>query len=182
MPESSENNPEEDSAFGQDELHVEGYYVWDDDNLDEIPDNFIEVPNNEIFSDANGKFVIQGLKPDTYYLSETTVPDGYNQINNIEIVIEADLDNKDAQGNAVAMLTVTKKYIKTKGVSNELNGKDVDETPTVSNTALTVVNKKGTLLPSTGGIGTTLFYAVGGVLVVGAGVLLFVRKRMGSKG
>lgn len=177
------DNGDEVDPMGVGEAQISGYYVWDDDNADEIPDNFIEVPNNEIFSDANGKFVIQGLKPDTYYLSETTVPDGYNQINNIEIVIGAKYDDKDAQGNAVATLTVTKKYVETKDVSDELVGENVDDTPTASsNTALTVVNKKGTLLPSTGGIGTTLFYAVGGVLVVGAGVLLFVRKRMGSKG
>ena len=44
--------------------------------------------------------------------------------------------------------------------------------------ALTVTNNQGTTLPETGGIGTTIFYIIGGVLVVGAGVLLAVRLRM----
>ena len=44
--------------------------------------------------------------------------------------------------------------------------------------ALTVINNPGSLLPSTGGIGTTIFYVVGGILVAGAAVLLITRKRM----
>ena len=43
-----------------------------------------------------------------------------------------------------------------------------------------VVNQSGAELPSTGGIGTTIFYVLGGLLVVGAGVLLVTRKRMGK--
>ena len=42
-----------------------------------------------------------------------------------------------------------------------------------------VVNKTGNLLPETGGMGTTLFYALGGILVIGAGVALVTKKRMG---
>lgn len=45
----------------------------------------------------------------------------------------------------------------------------------------TIVNQKGSLLPSTGGIGTTIFYVVGGILVIGAGILLVAKKRMSSK-
>lgn len=44
--------------------------------------------------------------------------------------------------------------------------------------ATDVVNKSGSLLPSTGGIGTTMFYIIGGVLIVGACVVLFARKTM----
>ena len=40
-----------------------------------------------------------------------------------------------------------------------------------------VINNAGVELPATGGIGTTIFYVVGGVLVVAAGVLLVVKKR-----
>ena len=43
-----------------------------------------------------------------------------------------------------------------------------------------VLNQSGTELPSTGGIGTTIFYIVGGVLVVGAVVLLVTKKRMNN--
>ena len=51
------------------------------------------------------------------------------------------------------------------------NGKEVSEENVI-------VNMKGRLLPGTGGIGTTIFYTVGGVLAVGAAVLLIVRRRM----
>lgn len=44
-----------------------------------------------------------------------------------------------------------------------------------------VVNKKGSLLPNTGGIGTTLLYLAGSILVVGAGILLVTKKRMETK-
>ena len=61
-------------------------------------------------------------------------------------------------------------------VSSESNGEvtvtvDMEEDQTVGNSA-------GSLLPSTGGIGTTIFYVVGGVLVAGAGILLITKKRM----
>ena len=47
--------------------------------------------------------------------------------------------------------------------------------------ASTVINKAGTELPSTGGMGTTLFYVVGGILVLAAGIMLVARKRMSSR-
>ena len=46
---------------------------------------------------------------------------------------------------------------------------------------ITVENKSGATLPSTGGMGTTLLYVIGSVLVVGAAVLLIVKKRMGAE-
>ena len=42
----------------------------------------------------------------------------------------------------------------------------------------TVVNQQGAVLPSTGGIGTTIFYVIGAILVIGAGVVLVTRRRM----
>ena len=51
---------------------------------------------------------------------------------------------------------------------------------TAGSITTTVVNKSGSELPSTGGIGTTIFYVLGGVLVIGAAVLLITKKRMGA--
>ena len=42
---------------------------------------------------------------------------------------------------------------------------------------ITVENKAGAELPSTGGIGTTIFYIIGGLLVVGAAVVLIARRK-----
>lgn len=103
----------------------------------------------EITTDATGAFTIQGLDSDTYYLTETAAPAGYNVLKS---AIEVKVSDKGE---------VTYIY------------DGVTATGTVK-----VENKTGAELPSTGGIGTTIFYVVGGLLVVAAGVLLVTRKRM----
>ena len=95
-----------------------------------------------------GSVSIRGLGKGTYYLHETKAPDGYNKLDK-PIVIEI-TDN---------------------GIL--VDGEAVEDGVTV-----TVINKTGSLLPSTGGIGTTLFYIFGAVMVLGAGVLLITNKRM----
>ena len=55
---------------------------------------------------------------------------------------------------------------------------DAEETSTAT---VTITNLKGAELPSTGGMGTTIFYVVGAVLVIGAGVVLIARRRMNSE-
>lgn len=103
----------------------------------------------EITTDATGKFTIKGLDADTYYLTETAAPAGYNKLAGpVTIVIG---ENGVVNGTTEAP-------------------QGVDE--------VKVLNQSGAELPSTGGIGTTLFYVVGGVLVVGAAVLLVTKKRM----
>ena len=97
---------------------------------------------------STGKFTIQGLDADTYYLTETKQPDGYNKLSKaVKIVI-------DENGN----ITVD------------------DKTP--STELVEVENKSGSILPSTGGMGTTLFYIFGAILVIGSGVVLITKKRM----
>ncbi|MCI9116419.1 MAG: isopeptide-forming domain-containing fimbrial protein [Acutalibacter sp.] len=136
----------------------------------------------EITTGTEGKFVFNGLGPGNYILSETTVPEGgYNR--SADILITVTEGEKNPTTHTITC-TVTKKYIGNEDVTDEdadklnNNGTGVPG----EGAAIQVVNKTGTLLPSTGGIGTTIFYAVGAALVVGAGILLFVKKRMGSKG
>ena len=106
----------------------------------------------EITTDATGKFTIQGLDADTYYLTETAAPAGYNKLAGpVTIVIG---ENGVVNGTTEAP-------------------QGVDE--------VKVLNQTGAELPSTGGMGTTLFYVLGGVLVVGAVVLLITKKRMGAE-
>lgn len=103
----------------------------------------------------NGQFSIIGLDAGTYYLKEIEAPAGYNMLKDpIEVVITATVDGTTNTRTA----TVT--YNKT-------------STGTVK-----VENKTGAELPSTGGIGTTIFYVLGGVLVLAAVVLLVTKKRM----
>lgn len=135
----------------------------------------------EITTGTEGKFVFNGLGPGNYILSETTVPEGgYNRSADILITVTA--GEKDPATHTITC-TVTKKYIGNEDVTDEDADKLNNGTGVPGEgAAIQVVNKTGTLLPSTGGIGTTIFYAVGAALVVGAGILLFVKKRMGSKG
>ena len=108
---------------------------------------------DEMFSDEHGQFNVKGLDAGTYYLRETKTPDGYSACADKKIVISA---------------THTEYNVSLSGESN-LNNK--------------IINKKagGITLPSTGGIGTTLFYVVGGGLMVAAIVLLVTKKRMENK-
>ena len=108
---------------------------------------------DEMFSDEHGQFNVKGLDAGTYYLKETKTPDGYSACADKKIVISA---------------THTEYNVSLSGESN-LNNK--------------IINKKagGITLPSTGGIGTTIFYVVGGGLMVAAIVLLVTKKRMENK-
>lgn len=105
----------------------------------------------EMISGENGQFNVKGLDAGTYYLKETITPAGYDTCGVTPVTIKADHSGND--------------HVNLEG-SN-----------------LTIVNKKagGITLPSTGGIGTTLFYVVGGGLMVAAIVLLVTKKRMENK-
>ncbi|MFQ9056602.1 MAG: SpaH/EbpB family LPXTG-anchored major pilin [Faecalibacterium sp.] len=105
----------------------------------------------EMFSDEHGQFNVRGLDAGTYYLKETNPPADYSACANKEIVISA---------------------------THEVNHVSLS-----GNLSTTIINKKagGITLPSTGGIGTTIFYVVGGGLMVAAIVLLVTKKRMENK-
>ena len=106
---------------------------------------------DEMFSDEHGQFNVKGLDAGTYYLKETKTPDDYSPCADKEIVISAT--------------------------------HDVNHVSLSGNLSTTIINKKagGITLPSTGGIGTTIFYVVGGGLMVAAIVLLVTKKRMENK-
>ena len=100
-----------------------------------------------------GKVNIYGLAGKTYTLTETKAPDGYNKLVTSETVNLADGSKTHA--------TIVDSVYKDGGV--------------------VVENHAGTVLPSTGGMGTTLFYVIGGGLMVAAVVLLVTKKRMEHK-
>ena len=101
----------------------------------------------------NGKVNIYGLAGKTYTLTETKAPDGYNKLVTSETV--------DLTEGSKAHATFDADVYKDGGV--------------------VVKNNAGTVLPSTGGMGTTLFYVIGGGLMVAAVVLLVTKKRMEHK-
>lgn len=105
----------------------------------------------QMISGQDGQFNVKGLDAGTYYLKEITPPSGYSACADKEIVISAT--------------------------------HDVNHVSLSGNLSTTIINKKagGITLPSTGGIGTTIFYVVGGGLMVAAIVLLVTKKRMENK-
>ena len=126
-------------------------------------------------SGTDGKFVIAGLDAGSYYLRETKAPAGYNLLkNDISVTITATLD-KSENNPALTELKLSVKDDKTGAEATESNG-SVDTGIVATN----VVNNSGTELPSTGGIGTTIFYVLGSILVIGAVVLLITKKRMSA--
>ena len=109
--------------------------------------------NNNVMTSGTEAFNINGLKAGTYYLKEIEAPKGYNKLANA-IKVEITNDGK---------------------VKVEKNGALTDVTQ------VDVENKTGTVLPSTGGMGTTMIYLVGAVLVLGSGVVLVTKRRVKGK-
>lgn len=127
---------------------------------------------NQITTPADGVIVVKGVASGSYTITEFKAPDGYNKLTTPVTV------NAVKTGKTTTNTTV---YL-------DENGKVVGETAnatkvevniaTIAATAVVVLNKAGTELPSTGGMGTTVFYVLGAVLVLGAVVLLVTKKRM----
>lgn len=136
-----------------------------------------------ITSAENGLFSVAGLDDGTYYLREIKAPDGYNLLDaDLRVVIDADTANGQnwdgvTPGTALTGLTVTTQLGEDGGVNGPVAGDTTDGA-----VAITVENNGGSTLPETGGIGTTIFYAAGALLVLCAGVLLFVKLRMRKAG
>ena len=131
---------------------------------------------NELTTPESGLIIVKGVASGTYAITETEAPDGYNKL------------------TADVSVTATKTGETTTSSTTyyDKDGNEVDKDETYDHTVLVsiedlaatpivVVNKTGTVLPSTGGIGTTIFYVVGSVLVIAAGILLITKKRMGRE-
>lgn len=129
---------------------------------------------NQITTPDSGVIIVKGVKTGSYEITELTAPAGYNKLT-APVTVEA-----VKTGSTTTHKTV---YL-------DENGNVVDEAAkvtevkvdiaTIAATAVVVVNKAGTELPSTGGMGTTVFYVLGFVLVMGAVVLLVTKKRMSN--
>ena len=105
----------------------------------------------EVVTDTNGAATFAGLESGDYYLHETESPVGYNLLTT-DPMVTVSAPGDDGAGNEIGV-SVTKE----------------------------VANNSGSTLPETGGIGTTIFIVLGSVLLIGAGVMLFVRRRMNSE-
>lgn len=114
----------------------------------------------EITTTDTGRFSIQGLKPGNYWLEETAAPKGYNKLKKrIKIAV-----------GAHGAITIDGNY----NADGTVSGGNLEA-------EVGVENKTGTVLPSTGGAGTTMIYLVGAVLVLGSGVVLVTKRRVKGK-
>lgn len=111
-------------------------------------------------TDGANDLIYEGLDAGNYQLIETEAPTGYNKL-------KKPIDVKITASNGSATVAY----------------KDADESQyeTATGTTVKVLNNAGTVLPGTGGIGTTIFYLIGGGLMVAAAVLLIAKKRMENK-
>lgn len=117
-------------------------------------------------SGADGKIVFKGLGAGTYTIKEIVTPQGYTTAADITFTISVTVPDEIKTGSETASWTT--------------NNEDVTVGETTGIYATNVIDLSGTVLPSTGGIGTTIFYVGGGILVLLAVILLVTKRRMSS--
>ena len=134
-------------------------------------------------NDEGTTFSFAGIDDGYYRIVETKAPAGYNKIDDIYFTVTAEHEIEAAEPKLTALNATAVKADGSSYTEAELaSGKVASFTVTKADGAMatTVVNEKGVELPSTGGIGTTIFYIIGGLLAVAAVVLLVTKKRMAS--
>lgn len=150
-----ENSATENSAT------VKYYYQWDD-TAQKVKWTTDQAQATREVTLTDGKTSFKGIASGKYFLEETKAPDGYNKLKTpVEVEITADYDPE------------TGKLTGTNTIQNDTNGQYIR--------SVEVPNKAGAVLPSTGGIGTTIFYVLGSILALGAAVLLIAKKRMNGQ-
>ena len=180
------NNPQENTTEDTNEDKVYTYLV--DLIINKTDKDGVALPGAEFAvkqgdtvlatgtSDKYGKVAFTwtngtGLKDgEKYTIVETKAPDGYNEAKDIEFTVTC-TDPAAAAANANCTWSSDKDSVTFK-VTDGAEADDYFET--------TVINRTGTLLPETGGIGTTIFYVVGGLLMAAAFIVLVSKKRMAS--
>lgn len=158
------NNTKVDASNNNAPLAGAGFRLYTSDGQTEIPVQYNATAGGYIpvtsggeemkSAESTGTFNIVGLDAGEYTLKESSVPAGYNQCEDVKIIIGA--THKETDDTTKAGLTLT-------------------NDSTMSNT---IENRSGSVLPSTGGMGTRLLYIIGAIFVLGAGVLLVARRKM----
>ena len=116
----------------------------------------------EIAAGDTTSFEFKGVDAGTYVLKETTVPAGYNKVDDITITVTAQYD-ETAKPPVITSLTCAPTDFVATAATGTVQGK--------------ILNQKGSELPTTGGMGTTVLYIIGGALVVICGIMLIAKKR-----
>lgn len=146
-------------------------YKYDPNNEDALKEGELKgyVAHSMVMAESGTEFSFAGLDDGDYVLVESDTPDGYNTMDPVYFTVTAehDIESDNPQ------LTELNGEVKTGEITFE---EKVNE----GSLSTVVENKKGTVLPETGGMGTTLFYVFGTILVIGAAVMLITKKRMNN--
>ncbi len=132
-------------------------------------DDWVQV-GDEQKGEALTTFTWNRVDDGDYKLVETTVPEGYNKMKDVEFTITAEHKNDKDEDQALKLTDLS---------GNTTTG-EASFTAEKTNGTLTsdIINHKGSTLPSTGGMGTTLIYALGIILMLGAGIVLVTRAKV----
>ena len=168
---------QEPLAFYPSRIYAGVYYLaneenWNSEHVDHSdPLKKESMKVTTLVTPADGMIITRGLAGGNYTVSETKAPDGYNKLTaSIAMPLERG-------GNSVAGVQVTnvKKWL-------AVGGTQLDTPVEFQNVHVKEIeNNKGTVLPETGGIGTTLFITLGALAVIGTGLFLVTNKRISKE-
>lgn len=155
------------------------WYQWDEAN--NVVKWVAKADADTFTTNAEGKFTtaVQGLEAEaagtTYGLLETKAPTGYNLLD-APVIVTLTGAYSETEGAETATVTASANATVTNGTVNL----SADQNANQPLATVTVINESGATLPSTGGVGTTMFYIIGGLMVAAAVVLLVTKKRMAA--
>ena len=154
----------------------------DDKKTYSIPDGtkYVKV-GNDIDGTSASTFTFSGIDDGEYLLVEVKAPTGYNclepktfSVTATHAATAAALDKTTKKDNGSDVLTAVS------GTGQITLAEHTKADGTIDGVSTDVINQSGSVLPSTGGIGTTIFYVVGAILVLGAAVMLVTKRRMSA--
>ena len=155
------------------------FYKWDDTNKKVTWVTEAQAQVFETGTDGHLSSQVLGLDKGTYFFLETEAPEGYNPLPNpVEVTITVTTDF--TTGNKKVTYTATydgQNAAVANGAIDLSQAQAANKQPVATGV---IINNGGSVLPSTGGIGTTIFYVIGAILVLGAGILLVTRRRMNA--
>lgn len=164
-------------AFYPSKAYAGVYYLandenWNSEHVDHSdPSKKESMKVTTLVTPTDGMIITRGLAGGEYTVTETKAPDGYNKLTaSITMPLERG-------GNTTAGVTVT-------DVNKTLaaNGSPLSTPVAFQNVHVKEIeNNKGTVLPETGGIGTTLFITLGALAVIGTGLFLVTNKRISKE-
>ena len=143
-------------------------------------EEFNDTNNVIMVSNGSGAFIVNGIDEGEYKLLEVKAPEGFNKLPDaIDLVITSKLNFSntfDYDNNPVNAFDLAVGETPVSIKADNKPGRCEND----GRVSVTIVNNNGATLPETGGMGTTIFRVVGGLMIVCAGVLLVVRYRMRS--